>query len=338
MTPPLVDLAQIRRQTDGGGYERGLAYFHGGAVRTVTWDPASSVIESVVDGSGWSHYRCRIHLDPGARTSSSCRRSAPARWSRLQAHRRHAAGGQPARGGRRAARRAEPPASWRALLAPPPRAATRRPRRRRSPWESSCGSGCAAAHRAGRPSASRAPRRGACIASAPTSWWDCGRSSAARAAMPGSRAPSRGRCSGGESSGYEPAQARWFTELYSIARDMRLFGSFSDVSEWVTLDDIESHLLLAAAGHRRRARHHPGAHQEAHDRRGRAQRLGRRACRAERRRGFDSPPASRSTANPSTPPRCGRSASRDLPIRGAGRPDRTHPRAPFPSPLPYTRS
>src|SRR5206468_3369556 len=43
--------------------------------------------------------------------------------------------------------------------------------------------------------------------------------------------------------GYVPAQGRWFTELYSIARDMRLFGSFSDVSEWVTLDDVESHLL-----------------------------------------------------------------------------------------------
>jgi hypothetical protein len=42
---------------------------------------------------------------------------------------------------------------------------------------------------------------------------------------------------------FEPAQARWFTELYSIARDMRLFGSFSDASDWLTLDDIESHLL-----------------------------------------------------------------------------------------------
>ncbi len=50
---------------------------------------------------------------------------------------------------------------------------------------------------------------------------------------------------------YESAQARWFTELHSIARDMRLFGSFSDASEWLTLDDVESHLLwphLAAAG------------------------------------------------------------------------------------------
>ena len=48
--------------------------------------------------------------------------------------------------------------------------------------------------------------------------------------------------------GYAPAQARWFTELYSIARDMRLFGSFSDVSEWVTLDDVESQLLWPHLG------------------------------------------------------------------------------------------
>ncbi|MCP2636928.1 DEAD/DEAH box helicase [Microbacterium sp. HD4P20] len=42
---------------------------------------------------------------------------------------------------------------------------------------------------------------------------------------------------------YEPAQARWFAELYSIARDIRLFGAFSDASEWLTLDDVESTLL-----------------------------------------------------------------------------------------------
>jgi superfamily II DNA or RNA helicase len=42
---------------------------------------------------------------------------------------------------------------------------------------------------------------------------------------------------------YDPAQARWFAELYSIGRDVRMFGAFSDVSEWLTLDDIESALL-----------------------------------------------------------------------------------------------
>uniref|UniRef100_UPI0013E3F89C DEAD/DEAH box helicase n=1 Tax=Microbacterium sp. CPCC 204701 TaxID=2493084 RepID=UPI0013E3F89C len=52
---------------------------------------------------------------------------------------------------------------------------------------------------------------------------------------------------------YDPAQARWFAELHSIGRDVRTFGAFSDVSEWLTLDDIESTLLwphlAAAAAH-----------------------------------------------------------------------------------------
>lgn len=48
--------------------------------------------------------------------------------------------------------------------------------------------------------------------------------------------------------GYDPAQARWFAELHSIGRDMRLFGSFSDASEWLTLDDIESSLLWPHLG------------------------------------------------------------------------------------------
>ncbi|MGA7146956.1 MAG: DEAD/DEAH box helicase [Microbacterium sp.] len=51
---------------------------------------------------------------------------------------------------------------------------------------------------------------------------------------------------------WDPAQARWFAELHSIGRDMRLFGTFSDASEWLTLDDIESSLfwphLRAAPG------------------------------------------------------------------------------------------
>src|SRR6478736_3836349 len=67
MTPPFVDVEHIRRQAPGGAYERGVAYFHDGAVRTVSWDPGSSVIESVVDGSGRSSYRCRIRLDVARR-------------------------------------------------------------------------------------------------------------------------------------------------------------------------------------------------------------------------------------------------------------------------------
>ncbi|MDE0545546.1 DEAD/DEAH box helicase [Microbacterium sp. C7(2022)] len=42
---------------------------------------------------------------------------------------------------------------------------------------------------------------------------------------------------------YDPAHARWFAELYSIGRTVRTLGSFTDASEWLTLDEIESHLL-----------------------------------------------------------------------------------------------
>ncbi|MDL5350197.1 DEAD/DEAH box helicase [Microbacterium sp. zg-YB36] len=44
---------------------------------------------------------------------------------------------------------------------------------------------------------------------------------------------------------YDPAQGRWFVELYSIARDARTLGTMPDGSEWLTLDDVESHLLWA---------------------------------------------------------------------------------------------
>lgn len=49
---------------------------------------------------------------------------------------------------------------------------------------------------------------------------------------------------------YETAQARWFAELHSIARDVHSLAAFTNASEWLTLDDIESSLLwphLAAA-------------------------------------------------------------------------------------------
>uniref|UniRef100_UPI001F0C9791 SWIM zinc finger family protein n=1 Tax=Microbacterium sp. CPCC 204701 TaxID=2493084 RepID=UPI001F0C9791 len=78
MTPPFVDVAHIRRLADDGAYTRGAAYFADGAVLQVTWDPASSVIESLVAGSGERNYRCRIRLDPHrperliAATSCTC--------------------------------------------------------------------------------------------------------------------------------------------------------------------------------------------------------------------------------------------------------------------------
>ena len=83
MTPPFVDVEHIRRQAPGGSYERGVAYFHDGAVRTVSWDPDSSVIDSVVDGSGAQHLS--MPHPPRHRATGSAdrrRRSARARSSR----------------------------------------------------------------------------------------------------------------------------------------------------------------------------------------------------------------------------------------------------------------
>jgi len=42
---------------------------------------------------------------------------------------------------------------------------------------------------------------------------------------------------------WDAAQVRWFTDLHALARDVRVLGGFTDVSEWLTLDTIESSLL-----------------------------------------------------------------------------------------------
>ena len=243
MAAPFVDVAHIRRLAQGGAYERGIAYFQDGAVRTVTWDPASCVVESVVAGSAHSSYRCRIRLDPRAGTTDRVDAVHVPDGARLQAHGCHAAREQSARERRPRGRPAD-------IVARAPRAAIRPHRRgRRRRWRSgsSCASGCDAARRAGRRCASRAHRREGCISSAPTCW-----------SAPPARAQRRTDAwiKGDVSwdvlrrpgTAYEPAQARWFAELYSIARDMRPFGSFSDASEWLTLDDIESQLLWPHLG------------------------------------------------------------------------------------------
>ncbi|GAA1950748.1 SNF2-related protein [Microbacterium deminutum] len=249
MTPPFVAVEHIRRQAQGGAYERGVAYFHDGAVRTVTWDPGSSVIESVVEGSGRSPYRCRIRLDPArpdhpiVSTFCTCPLEADCKHAIATLLASNRLVGEAVPGPVQAA-------SWRALLAPPSRESAtpaalalgielrQRVRRGGSQWapvriDSASPRGL---HQFGadvlvglRP-LERSGRSHSWIKGAVS--WEVLR----RAGHP-----------------YGPAQARWFAELYSIARDMRLFGSFSDVAEWVTLDDIQSHLLwphlATAAGH-----------------------------------------------------------------------------------------
>ncbi|GAA2994634.1 superfamily II DNA or RNA helicase [Microbacterium terrae] len=243
--PPFVDPAAIRRHVDAGTFERGAAYFAAGAVRQFTYDPQSGVVEAAVAGSGSAAYRCRVRLDPRrddrpiAATSCTCPVQFDCKHTvaaLLESNRRAAA--NPAR---------EADASWRTVLAPRAAAGTahtalalgfevrQRVRRGASQWapvrvETATARGL---HRHGddtlvglRP-LERSGRSDA---------WIKGDASWESVRRPGSV--------------YAPAQVRWFAELHSIGRDMRTFGGFSDVSEWLTLDDIESSLLwghLAAA-------------------------------------------------------------------------------------------
>lgn len=251
VSPPFVDAALIRRQVDDGGYRRGVAYFRDGAVRSLTWDPDAALLASVVDGSGAKTYRCRIQLAPerpGAPiVATSC--TCPMQFDCKHVVATLFASNGLTRDG--AAAPATAPAPWRALLAStstsnaPARTALalgvelrQRVRRGTSTWapvrvEHATPRGL---HQLGadvlvglRPLA-RSPRTDAWIKGQVS--WDVLR-------RPGSP--------------YDPAQTRWFAELHSIGRDMRLLGAFPDVSEWLTLDDIESHLfwphLTGAAAH-----------------------------------------------------------------------------------------
>ena len=242
--PPLVEPAQIRAQSDEGGFARGEAYFRDGAVRTVSWDAGSAVIVALVDGSGGRPYRCTILLDirqpERMVVSASCTcpvgQNCKHTVAALLASNRLARGDS-ATG---ASDAADPAGSWRAVFgssgaAPAHTTALalgvelrQRVRRGTSPWaparlETATPRGL---HRWGsdvsvglRP-LERSARTEAWIKGAVS--WDVLR-------RPG--------------HAYAPAQARWFVELHSIGRDMRLIGTFSDSADWLTLDDIESGLL-----------------------------------------------------------------------------------------------
>ncbi|WP_318152777.1 DEAD/DEAH box helicase [Microbacterium helvum] len=246
--PPFVDPAHIRRFTDSGTYERGVAYFADGAVQRLTWDPVASVLDASVAGSGLRAYRSRVRLDtqradrPIAATSCTC----PVQFDCKHTVATLLAGNRQAQ----AAPTPSAETSWRTLFAPTPSGSNahtplalgvelrQRVRRGTSTWapariETATPRGL---HQFGddvlvglRP-LQRSGRSAAWIKGGVS--WDT------------LRRPN---------TVYEPAQARWFAELHSIGRDVRSFGAFSDVSEWLTLDDIESSLLwphLAAASDR----------------------------------------------------------------------------------------
>jgi superfamily II DNA or RNA helicase len=68
-TPPLVDAADILRLVGETSFGRGRAYARNGAVTHVAWDPDTSRLTGVVQGTAAVPYRCRIDLvaAPGGR-------------------------------------------------------------------------------------------------------------------------------------------------------------------------------------------------------------------------------------------------------------------------------
>jgi len=243
--PPFTDPGHIRRFADSATYERGVGYFADGAVERIEWDPLTSVIEAVVAGSGGRTYRCRVRLDPQrvdhpiAATSCTCPVQFDCKHTvaTLLAANRLAAAAPVPDGGR----------SWREVFAP-----SAPIERARTPLAL----GVELRQRVRRGASTWAPAR--VEAATPRGLHQYGADVLIGLRPLERSARSDSWIKGGVSwdalrrptTAYDPAQARWFAELYSIGRDVRSFGAFSDVSEWLTLDDVESSLLwphLAAA-------------------------------------------------------------------------------------------
>ena len=238
VTPPFVDAGHIRRLVEAGAYERGVAYFADGAVHQLAWDPVACVLESVVSGGSGKTYRCRIRLDPRRRdrpiAATSC--TCP-----VQFDCKHTVATLLA--SNRSAQSAAPPArtSWRSVLVPEQPSTTRH--------TTALALGIELRQRIRHGASTWAPAR--VEAATPRNLHQHG-DDVLVGLRPLERSPrSDAWIKGGvswdalrrPSTAFEPAQARWFAELYSIGRDVRSFGAFSDVSEWLTLDDVESSLL-----------------------------------------------------------------------------------------------
>ena len=213
MTPPFVDAEHIRRQADERRVRARCRLLprRRGAQRDLGSRPPR-VVESVVDGSGRSAYRCRIRLDPArperpiVSTSCTCPMQPDCKHTvaTLLAATGSRGGGAAGRSRRIVARRCS-----RRRREP-----TRRGPRRRSRSGSSCASACGAA-----------PPRWAPVrveSASPRGLHQFGIGCARRACARWSAAPRTDAWIKGAVSwdalrrpghAYEPAQARWFTEL-----------------------------------------------------------------------------------------------------------------------------
>ena len=239
---PFVDPSEIRRLADDATYQRGMSYFRSGAVRSVTWDDEDSVLDSVVDGSRNHVYRCRVRL---GHTEAERRITATSCTCPVQSGCKHVVATLLAGEKLGAAPEAAAPESWRALFAPAGASPDH------AHGSTTLALGVELRQRIRRGASTWAPAR--VEPATPRSLHQFGtdvlvglrpleRSTRSDAWIKGTVSWEMLRRPGGR---YVPVQSRWFAELHSIGRDVRAFGTYSDVSEWLTLDDIESHLFWA---------------------------------------------------------------------------------------------
>jgi superfamily II DNA or RNA helicase len=256
MPAPFVAPDAIRRRAFGAGYERGVRYFRSGAVRDIAWDEASRVLTAQVRGSGAHPYSCTIRLDPGRPGAPillavcSCPMAADCKHTVAALLASNAAlegasgasatavgaAGVDIRGSRA---RADSAPSWRDLIPGTPHDARSVP----------LALGFDLIQRRTAEHSAWMPRRTEPVT--PRSVSRSARELLLRA-RPLMRSPSTGAWIKGEASweavrrpgaSFVTAQARWFAELYSIARDVFAIGAFPDSSDAVTIDTVGSVLL-----------------------------------------------------------------------------------------------
>ncbi len=255
MTAPFVPDVEIRRVAEGYGYERGVAYERGGAVRSATWDGESRVLTGVVSGSRSQAYRCTILIDADPVRVREARCSCPMQsgCKHTIATLRHS--NRTSGAGTAGIEPVDPPAL--PPLTPTPAAPT---------WRSvllSARSTGTAPLALGVELRQREP--------ASSAYWSARRVTAVTprdlthdqsdlrvGLRPLMRSDSTGAWIRGDvsweslrrgSARFVPTHLQWFTELFGIARDVRILSGFSDDSDWITLDSVESALLWPHLAH-----------------------------------------------------------------------------------------
>ncbi|MET0672729.1 MAG: DEAD/DEAH box helicase [Microbacterium pygmaeum] len=264
MVTPHVNVDAIRRAADGGGFERGLAYFRRGAVQAVRWEPERSEILSRVSGSDAHSYTCSIRLDlartaqPILLTTCSCPlrtgcKHVVASLLACNAVAESETRSRSALTAGDAAARSHSPArptapAWRSLV---------EPQLSREHSSGALALGFELRQRQSAAAVRWETRRTFAVTPQSLNGTQDDLSVGMRPLM---RSPQTGKWIKGHASwdavrrsgeAFPPEQVRWFAEFHSIARDVFALGAFVDTGEWLTLDTVASGLLwphLRAAG------------------------------------------------------------------------------------------